>query len=346
LKAITAIILVMVAVLAAHFAFGARGPDRIAPASASGAQTSNSLPEGLSVRLAAPDEKTDYLMGEPIVLRLTFSSDQPGYKVDMTRMFGPSVTVNVTPSDSVFRWHGIDTSDVITMTPVTPSGISERVWLNGSIIFKRPGRYSVSVTTAVEHNGAWQKLTSTAVAINLTPMSQAEEVKRLSSLSEAIAKTDHSDWLDHGAEEQLACLEGDRAARKKVELYLTGNDDITGIRRTGLALSRNKNLELKLLDDAWRAVDRVPDQLLLDQIILLRHLRAGIPVRGWTMVAPAHTTDEVIRAQAETAPYIKEIVATVRKRQGDNKTATQAFLDEFKKLNDDEPRQSRLQPTQ
>jgi hypothetical protein len=316
-----------------------------APAVAGGAgQISDALPAGLSMRLEAPDGKADYLLGEPIVLRLVFSSDRPGYEVNMTRMFGPSVTVNVTPADSVFRWHGLDSSDVITLTPVRSSGVSMSVPLYDSIIVKRPGTYSVSVTTGVVRNGAWLSVTSTAVTINLTPMSDADEAKRIASLAEIIAKTDHSDGLDHRAEVRLACLMGDQAARKKVELYLTGRDDITGIRKKGLALSRNKELELKLLDEAWRAVDRVPDQALLDQMIQLRHLAAGIPVPGRTMLSPGYTRAEVIRAQAETAPFIKEIVATMSRRQGANKTATQAFLDEFRRQNDNELHSSLLEP--
>ena len=341
MKAIAASILLIPAVISAHFVFGA--PQ--IPASPSGAQTSNSLPEGLSVRLAGPDGKTGFMMGEPIVLRLVFSSDRPGYQVNTTRMFGPSVTVNVSPAESVFRWHGIDTSDVIALTPVSSSGVSMSVRLYDSIIIKRPGTYSVSVTTGVARNGAWAMVTSTAVTINLSPMPEADEAQRVASLSQAIAKTDHSDGLDHTAEVRLACLEGDRAARKKVELYLTGVDDITGIRKKGLALSKNKDLELKLLDEAWRSVNRVPDQYLLDQMILLRHLAAGIPVRGWTMVSPG-TTAEVTRAQAETAPYIKEIVDTLSERHGANKTSTQAFLDEFKQHNDSELHYSPLQPKQ
>ena len=275
---IAALILLIASVLAVHSAFGATGPDRTAPVLASGAeQSSGTLPEGLNVRLEATDGKTDFLMGEPIVLQLAFSSDRPGYKVNMTRMFGPSETVSVTPADNVFRWHGIDTSDLLTLTPVSSSGITKTVWVNNSMIIKHPGTYSVSVTTYVERNGTWPTVKSTAITINLRPMSDAEEAERLASLSEAIAKTDNSDGLDHRAEVQLACLEGDQAARMKVELYLTGRDDITGIRKTGLALSRNKNLELQLLDDAWRAIDRIPEQSLLDQMILLRHLGAGIP---------------------------------------------------------------------
>jgi hypothetical protein len=345
MKVFAAAILLVASVLAVHSAVGATGPDRTAPAMASGAeQSSDPLPEGLSVRLEAPDGRTDFMMGEPIVLRLVLSSARPGYKVNMTRMFGPSETVNVTPADNVFRWHGIDTSDLITLSPVSSSGITKTVWVNNSMIIKQPGTYSVSVTTYVERNGIWPTVKSTAVTINLRPMSDAEEAKRLASLSKAIAKTDNSDGLDHRAEVQLACLEGDRAARKKVELYLTGRDDITGIRKKGLALSKNKDLELKLLDEAWRDIERAPDQYLLDQMILLRHLAAGIPVRGWTMVAPAYTTAEVIRAQAETAPYIKEIVATMSRRHGANKTATQAFLDEFKRQNDSELHYSPLEP--
>jgi hypothetical protein len=342
MKAIAAGILLIASVLAIPFARGAS--DRTVPILASTGQTPNPLPKGLEVRLEAPDGKTDFMMGEPIVLQLVFSSDRPGYKVNMTRMFGPSETVNVTPADNVFRWHGIDTSDLITLTPVSSSGITKTVWVNNSIIIKQPGTYSVSVTTYVERNGTWPTVKSTAITINLRPMSDAEEAKRLASLSQAIAKTDTSDGLDHRAEVQLACLEGDQAARKKVELYLTGRDDITGIRKTGLALSRNKNLELKLLDDAWRAIDRIPDQSLLDQMILLRHLGADIPERGWSMVAPVYTVNEVIRAQAETAPYIKEIIAMMPKRHGDNKIATQTFLDEFKKQNESELHYLPLQP--
>jgi hypothetical protein len=75
-------------------------------------------------------------------------------------------------------------------------------------------------------------------------------------------------------------------------------------------------------------------------MILLRHLAAGIRERGWTMVSAGDTKAGVIRAQAETAPYIKEIVATLPQRRGANKTATQAFLDEFKTQNDSELRRS------
>ena len=50
-----------------------------------------------------------------------------------------------------------------------------------------------------------------------------------------------------GVTTQLACLHGDIAARKKVALCVTGRDDITGTRKTGLALSNNKELELQLL---------------------------------------------------------------------------------------------------
>jgi hypothetical protein len=312
-------------------------------ASAAG-QISDTLPAGLNVRLEAPDGQTDYLMGEPIVLRLVFSSDRPGYEVNTTRMFGPSVTVNVSPADSVFQWHGLDSSDVITLTPVSSSGVSMSVALYDSIIFKGAGTYSVSATTGVARNGVWRMVTSTAVTINLAPMSAADEARRLASLSEAIAKTEDSDGLDHPAEVRLACLEGDQAARKKVELYLTGNDDITGIRKKGLALSKNKDLELRLLDESWRDVDRIPDQYLLDQMIQLRHLVAGIPVRGWTMVSPGYTRDEVVRAQAETAPYIKEVVATISQRQAANKSATQAFLEEFKRQNDSELHYSLREP--
>jgi hypothetical protein len=104
------------------------------------------------------------------------------------------------------------------------------------------------------------------VIIRIAPMPEQEEAKRVAQLSEAIAKTDNSDGLDHAAEVQLACLEGDIAARKKVALYVTGRDDITAIRKTGLALSKNKELELQLLDEAWRSLDRVPDWYFLDEM--------------------------------------------------------------------------------
>ena len=73
--------------------FSSNGP----MVSANGAQPHNSLLEGLSVRLEAPNGKTDFMMGEPIVLRLVFQTIDllsSQYHVNTTRMFGLSVTVN------------------------------------------------------------------------------------------------------------------------------------------------------------------------------------------------------------------------------------------------------------
>jgi hypothetical protein len=89
-----------------------------------------------------------------------------------------------------------------------------------------------------------------------------------------------------------------------------------------------------LLDEAWRSLERVPDQYFLDEMILLRHLKAAVPVPDSGMMAPSYSKDEVIRAQAETAPYISEIIATMAQRESANRSATQAFLDEVKKQND------------
>jgi hypothetical protein len=305
------------------------------------AQTQDTLPSGVSVRLETKDGRTNYLMGEPIVMQLILSGDRSDYVVNTVRTFGVGETINVTPADQIFRWHGTVSGDVVVVTSLSTSGTSINILLNDAIVIKKPGRYSISVTTKRIAQADLQKgltLTSNPVTISVAPMPEQEEANRLAVLSEAIAKADHLDGLDHPTEVRLACLEGDQAARKKVELYLTGRDDIVGIRKTGLALSRNKELELKLLDEAWRSLERVPDQYFLDEMILLRHLKAAVPVPDSGMMAPSYSKDEVIRAQAETAPYISEIIATMAQREGANRSATQAFLDEVKKQNDFELR--------
>jgi hypothetical protein len=304
------------------------------------AQSQDALPSGVSLRLEPKGGRTDYLMGEPINLILRFSANRPGYIANTERIFGVSERFNVTPPDGVFHWHGTISVDTVAITPLTAAGTSMNVRLNDAVIFKNPGTYTVSVTTGRIAEGTkfpdfkWLKVTSNPVTIHIAPMSQDEEAKRVAQFSEAIAKTDGSDGLDHGTEVKLACLQGDVAARKKVALYLTGRDDITGIRKTGLALSNNRNLVLQLLDQAWRSLDRVPDQYFLDEMIELRHLEAGIPVPDYGPIARSPTKDEAVRELSERTSYIDEIVATMPQRQGANRSATQAFLDEAKKEND------------
>jgi hypothetical protein len=301
------------------------------------AQIQDALPDGVSVRLTPEHGKTNYLMGDPIVLRLTLSGDSADYVVNTVEVFGVSEIINVTPADQVFRWHGTISGDLVDFKPMSAAGYSIKILLNEAVQVKNPGTYTISVSTRrvvqVNHQ-KWLTLTSNPVTIAVVPMPEQEEIGRLAALSKAIAKTDHWDGLDHATEVKLACLEGDRAARKKVQLYLTGRDDILGIRETGLALSRNKQLEIELLDAAWRSPARAPDKKLLDEMILLRHLDAGIPTPDRGMIAPSYTKDQVARAHAETAPYIAEILATMNQRHGDNKSATQAFLNDLNRQND------------
>ena len=305
-------------------------------------QSQEASPAGVSVRLELKEGKADFLMGEPIILKLTLWAEQPGYLADVTNIFGVSEQIDVTPSEGAFQWHGWNATDVITLEPLTATGRSQSLLLNDGVIIKAPGTYSVSVTTRRVAQGTrtdfsslkWLTLTSNPVVIHVAPMSEDEEAKRVAELSKIIAQTDHSDGLDHPAEVHLACLVGDIAARKKVELYLTGRDDITGIRKTGLALSRNKELELTLLDEAWRSVKRVPDQYLLEQMLILRQLDAGIAVQGFRPVSAGLTKEEAARELADRTQYVSEILATMSHRRGTNKSATREFLDQEKKEED------------
>jgi hypothetical protein len=310
------------------------------PIKAGWPQTPQPSPVGVSVRLEAKDGKTDYLKGEPIYFRLKFSADRPGYIVNSERIFGVSEQINVTPADDIFRWHGTISTDTVLLKPLTASGTSMSLRLNDAIIFKKPGTYSVSVTTRRLAEGTapsalnWLTVTTNPVIIHIAPMPEQEEARRVDQLSSAIAKTDDSVGLDHTVEVPLACLEGDVAARKKVTLFLTGHDDITGLRRTGLALSRNKKLELQLLDTAWRSPDRIPEGYVLGEMIELRRLDKGIPVPDFGPVMAGPSKAEAVSEVAEKVQYLDEIVASLSQRQGANKTATQQFLEREKKEND------------
>jgi hypothetical protein len=189
------------------------------------------------------------------------------------------------------------------------------------------GLVALGVTDGWPHS---QDALPSGVSVRLEP--KAGRVNYL--MGEPIAKTDRWDGLGHATEVELACLEGDIAARKKAALYLTGRDDITGIRKKGLALSKKKELELQLLDEAWRSIDRIPDQYFLDEMIELRHLQVGIPVPDSYPVVPGRTKDETVRDLAERALYIDEIAASMPQRQGANKSASQEFLDQEKKDHD------------
>jgi len=305
-------------------------------------QIPDALPAGVSVRLEAKDGKTAYLMGEPIGLRLTLSAERPGYMINLALILGVSEQINVTPVGDVFRWHGTIATDSIELLPLTARRTQISLRLNDALIFQKPGTYSVSVTTARLAEGTkfpdlhWLKITTNSLIIHLAPMPEQEEARRVEQLSAAIARTDDSVALDHSLEVPLACLEGDLAARAKVALFLTGHDDITGLRRTGLALSKNKQLELQLLDNAWRSPERIPERYLLDEMIALRELEAGIPVPDTRPIMAGPSQEKAAREAAERRQYLNEIVATMALRGGPNKVAAQQFLEQENK-GDDRP---------
>jgi hypothetical protein len=118
---------------------------------------------------------------------------------------------------------------------------------------------------------------------------------------------------------RLACLEGDEAVRAKVRLIAAGGeaDTVTRMMVEGLASSQNKQLQLDLLEQAWRDPATVPTFELERALREARELQQGKMVtdEAWDWAALKADRGE-----------IDALVATLPMRSEANRAETVAFL--------------------
>jgi hypothetical protein len=132
------------------------------------------------------------------------------------------------------------------------------------------------------------------------------------------------------AVERLAYLAGDDAVRAKVHFIIADKEKgdaypISQIMVDGLPSSRNKQLQLDLLQAAWRDPQHVPTSVLQTALRQAKELNRGQPVVDEAILW-AGTPEERQAALAEYQREIDEIADTLPLRTEANRAETLEFL--------------------
>jgi hypothetical protein len=223
-------------------------------------------PPEIHVKLSLAENKAVYRNGEPIRILLEFNSDREGYVVENTHEGNDPMSdkIVVYPATGITHWYAelmdnrLYGRDYFSYEKLTSSPARVEIVLNDSLRFDNPGRYTVSVTTSrvrkasKDFSGESFTATTNAVSFEVQAMSdedEAKEVKRYSELLNAAR-----DVRSRAAiEKQMSYLTGDPSTREKVRRCVDpADDDRSGYLYTGLFISRNRALAVRLLEAAMR----------------------------------------------------------------------------------------------
>jgi len=355
-----------------------------------------------AVRLEPHDGRTQFKIGDPVILDLVFTSQSSGYivKTDNNPYLPVSDRVDITPDGGWVRTHVSFRGQPLTNAAANLASdpIRVPVLLNRTITFLEPGHYEVTITTerlrTLENMSRATSLENcepcretNAVGIDISDPDASEEQALVASLVRELEDTakplgndlspDEKEVVDQldmelqqgntGSTEadkkrlealnqkvgeiiirqqstiekrndarreaavRLACLDGDDAVRAKAHLiaaepeYVDPDISIAMILVDGLANSRNKQLQLSLLEQAWRDPQMLPTHALQTALRQARELTQ----KDWVTdeaVFWAGTPEEHQAAVEEYQREINEIIATLPLRSESNRAETIKYL--------------------
>ena len=322
----------------------------------SAVSTAGKADSKVQVRLEAKGGQTHFRIGDLIPLELVFSNPgfvpspesekltpiqramraqlpQPGQHVVNSVDYGDLAdTVAISPATGWFQWQGKSGHDYLSAQELTNHEMRVPLVLNQGYVFREPGHYEISVTT---YRLDGKPVTTDPIGLDLTARPTDEERALVRSLNFEIANRKKPGGRCRCATgnlpaEQLAALPGDDAVRAKVHWLLDVGDDHDDVRQAiegGLAASRNYDLQLLLLEDAWHNLQRAPDSTLQNAITATRLYQAGKMRTGWRMIAEPQTRDAGDRRMwDENRADVQAIVDSLSQRSGQNLTDTVSFL--------------------
>src|ERR1700723_1537485 len=279
------------------------------------------------------DGQPSYRIGEPIVLDLEITADQPGLSLNttVTEPASPVDQITVTPSEGVFNW----LTDASRGHPYTPDyGTSAKLepgdpqhialLVNAVYRFDQPGNYTVRVSTTrvLDSDGLLQGKTALAtndVSFTVTPMDEADEAASVNHLMQKIRSAPNlrtaQDYVD-----QLTWLTGEPSTRAKVDLFFHpqvyepfGTDVLRG-----LWVVRDRELILKLLEQSL-ADPSYPVEAALP---LAAEMKATLTVPlGPNAAQPTEQAQEQFEQE-----YLQKVAATLPQRTGQSLTQTAETL--------------------
>jgi hypothetical protein len=296
-------------------------------------------PAEVHVKLLLADNKTTYRMGEPIKLILEFTADREGYTAD-TIPDGWQLTsdvISLSPQrgatpwlDEYFGGHRYS-RDVFAPRDLSQTPTRVELFINSSLRFDKPGKYTVQVTThRVSSRSSSNEirptivLTTNSVNFNIEPMSEADEAKEVKRLSDLLDAT--RAWqAEEKITQELSFLTGDVSTREKVKRFLNSEGRSGNYGKHinfGLFIARNRPLVLQLLETAMRDPNTPVTYALLSATTSLRMLREqnGPNVRVPTHGQLSPTEDPRLLQIKQT--YLAELAAGLNRRTGKSQTST------------------------
>jgi hypothetical protein len=272
----------------------------------------------------------------PVLLNRTITFHDPGhYEVSLT-------TERLRPSETSMNVTSLEACEPCRTTNAVSIDLSTRdeseeaalVVSLSRVIDETKDPMSAGELTPEEKDELSREFEAIQRLADSTVEKKKQQEALLRKLSDGVAKqqaaTQKQEDARHEAAVRLAYLVGDDAVRAKVHFIAddreSGNNDPVGtIIRDGVPSSRNKQLQLTLLEAAWRDPHRVPTgglQTALRQAKELMHKELVTD----EAVMWAGTAEEHQAALTEYQGEINEIIATLPLRTESNRAQTIAFL--------------------
>lgn len=254
------------------------------------AQAQTSVLSDVQAKLTLAEPKSVYKIGEPIRLILEFTAGREGYVAELLRAGKEqwserSDTVAISPEVGVTKWLEEMTSgarylrDMSSTATLSNTPARVEITLNDTLRFDMPGNYTVSVTTrrVTKHSVMGSRpltLKTNPIAFAVEPMSYADEnaaVKRISDRLDATRNWQTEEELG----QLLAFLTGEASSREKVRRFLNMDQrrgNLNAHLWYGLFIAHNRELVLKLLEEALRDPETPVNSQLLTAVTILRRL--------------------------------------------------------------------------
>jgi hypothetical protein len=313
---------------------------------------SQNAAEGVQASLSLSGGQTVYRTGEPIRLILTFtanSSDKYNLLLSSEEMVSTPDEVFLSPSEGAFGWAAqyergmYFMNDHFGYTNLAEKPINIERALNKFFRFDKPGSYSVRVRTKRVSAGTYPKinpsplvLTTNAVSLEITPMSETEEAREVERLS-SLLNVRRPFAEEFRFSEELAFLTGDVSTREKVRRFLNPQEKSGNYYQNiyhGLFIARNRALVIRLLEEALRDLARPASFQLLNALVQLRFLQDARALPNDTLGEKdlqqwrEKGTSEIRQA------YLNELVESLLKREGKSRITTAVtILDNFRREN-------------
>jgi len=294
-----------------------------------GAEEVQSAPTEVHVKLVLPDNKKAFRIGDPVLLIMEFTADQPGYFVDSTQDHeaSPSDKVSISPEGGVNYWRkemlrGVTyLRDYFMQSDLSSTPTKVPLLLNESLRFDKPGHYTVQIATdrVGKRGGSKLHLTTNEVEFDVKEMTDAEEqseIKRLTLLLDAKPNVQISQQLA----QELSLLTGESATREKVRRFFQ-NGEGAAYMMAGFYIARNRDLVLQLLENGLRDVNQPMSRSLLSAVTGIRVLKENGPVRKVITGVPLTPGVDPEFAAIQNR-YLTEIALSLSKRSGQSLTTT------------------------